>query len=341
LGGLFALDGPGPHVLAIEMRLADGGRLPVVAVATRLEDPEHGPCLRTVKWTRGGALDDVARLAEEKEILSSILAASDDAGWCMEWAEPVDLSAPERETIRQVFENGPRWRFCNDAMARLYRTPVGEDFNGRPVHETFPRTPENEDFVRRLIRANFDLNASPSRDLRYDGLSIEVENDVRGHIRGNLLYRMWGTVRDVSKHARRAAVLRDEIETLEAMLRALPDALVVADRDGQILRANIAAEDLLDLTEDVIRGRGLTDLVDLPMGLAALFEMAEDHVPGHFGRIMPVALKTMGRVSRADMTIRHLALRDMDCLMVSLRARLGSASSGDTWGPRSRTGVGG
>jgi hypothetical protein len=37
---------------------------------------------------------------------------------------------------------------------------------------------------------------------------IDVENDLRGHIRGNRLFRMWGTVRDVSKHIRRETQLR-------------------------------------------------------------------------------------------------------------------------------------
>lgn len=323
---LFVAPGAGPHVATLELRRANGGLEPVTAVVKRIEDAAHGPCLRLVKWPRGGALDEVAALAEEQEVLASILAASDDAGWCMEWAEPVDLSAPEQETVRQVFENGPRWRFCNDAMARLYRTPEGKDFNALPVHETFPRSPENEDFVRRLIRASFDVNASPSRDLRYDGVWIEVENDVRGKIRGNLLYRMWGTVRDVSKHARRAAVLREEIDTLEAILGALPDAVLVIDREGHLLRINAAAEELLDLTPEALPGRALGDLVTLPLPLAELFAVAAERKPGHPSRIFTARLVNPERPVAADLAARLVTLREIDCLVLSLRVHPGPAS---------------
>lgn len=323
---VFAQTAAGPHVITLDLRTAGGARLGVTAVVTLFSDPEHGLCLRTVKWPAGGALGEVARLAEEKDILESILAASDDPGWCMEWAEPVDLSAPEQEIIRQVFENSPHWRFCNDAMARIYRTPEGKDFNALPVHETFPRTPENEEFVRRLIRASFDLNASPSHDLRYDGVFIEVENDVRGQIRGNFLHRMWGTVRDVSKHARRAAVLRDEIDALEAILAALPDAVLVVDRDARVLRINTSAEELLDLTPDLLPGRSLEDLIELPLPLPEIFAAAGNHVPGHPSWMHLTHLRNPDRPIRAELAARRLALRDTDCLVLSLRARIGPVS---------------
>lgn len=335
LEALFSLPARGPHVLAVEMRRADGSLLPATAVATVVEDPAHGPCLRVQKWPRGGALDEVARLAEENHVLASILAASGDAGWCMEWVEPVDLSAPEQEIIRQVFENGPRWRFCNPAMARLYRSPEDVDFNARPVGEVFPRTPENEVFVRALIRHDFDVDASPSRDLRYDGVYIEVENDVRGDIRGNRLLRMWGTVRDVSKQARRAAALREEIERLEGILNALPDATLVVDGQGQVLWWNPAAEALWAAAQAPDQPQ-LADLIDLPGGLGALFAAAEAGRPGRPARLQNVALRPAGRV---DVAARPLQLRGDACLTLGLRPRLELAGGPDRRAARSRAGA--
>ncbi|MDD8021899.1 MAG: PAS domain-containing protein [Paracoccaceae bacterium] len=328
LQAVLAGPGPGPHVMALDLRRTEGPLMAVSAVIERIDHPDHGTCLHLTKWPAGSTLDELARLAEENEILTSILATSDDAGWCMEWADPVDLSAPEQEIIRQVFENSPRWRFCNGAMARLYRTPEGEDFNARPVHETFPRTEENETFVRRLVRASFDINAQPSRDLRYDGVYIEVENDVRGHIRGNRLYRMWGTVRDVSKHARRAAVLRDEIDTLAAILAALPDAVLVVDRAGHVLRANLAAEELLGLTAETLPARELGDLIEMQLPLAQLFTAVDAQMPGHPNRIFAAGVRRPDAALRAEMTARLLRLRETDYLVLSLRARLGMAGAG-------------
>lgn len=315
----FASLSPLPRVLPLTLRAADGALVPTTAVAELFHDPAHGLCLRLSKWPLGGELDAVATLAEANEVLSGIVAASADAGWCMEWADPVDLSAPEHEIVRQVFENGPRWRFCNDAMARLYRTPPGADFNDRPVAETFPRTPENEDFIRRLIRADFDVNGSPSRDLRYDGLFIDVENDVRGHIRGNRLFRMWGTVRDVSKHVRRENELRGEIAFLQAVLAALPDPMLVIDRSGAIVFVNMAAEALLEAPSERLCLQHFEDLFDSRQTLDRLFSDARISVASTARDPFIVHVRLPGGLVKVEGTAQTFDLRGDGLLAVCLR----------------------
>ncbi len=73
----------------------------------------------------------------ELEALRGILEASRDACWCIEYDGPVDLTVPEQETQRQLFENVSYWRLCNDAMAKLYKLPAGLDFNEQSVHFCF------------------------------------------------------------------------------------------------------------------------------------------------------------------------------------------------------------
>ncbi|MCP4766178.1 MAG: hypothetical protein GY875_07885 [Gammaproteobacteria bacterium] len=66
---------------------------------------------------------DALRL--ENEVLRTFVDTSRDALFCIEFLESVDLTAPEPEIIRQVFENECVWRMCNIAMARLYKLPEG------------------------------------------------------------------------------------------------------------------------------------------------------------------------------------------------------------------------
>ena len=335
LAGLFQSGEALPLVVTLDMRRADGTLLAVTAVAERVTCDENGPCLKLTKWPRGGRLDEIARLAEENEVLQGILDASDDAGWCMEWKDPVDLSAPEHEIIRQLFENSPRWRFCNATMARLYRTPAGKNFNDLPVHETFPRSPENEAFLRRLIAANFDINGCPSSDLRYDGAVIQVENDVRGHVRGNRLYRMWGTVRDVSKHMRRLALVQDALDSVETILSALPDAVVVIDRPGSVRYLNRAAEDLLGVSSLNLGSYTLADIVtaeDLPDMLFTDFER----------RTTPARIRGASGLRSAMISARQTVLGGEDCLVLTLRPdtlRL-AAVSPDAGGDHAKGAVG-
>ncbi len=200
----------------------------------------------------------------ENAILKGMVAASTDACWCMEFGEPVDLTAPDREVIRQIFENDPYWRFCNDAMARLYRLPVHLDINDRPVSEIFPRNKQNEAFIENLLSSGFAVDAAPALDSRYDGSELYVENDVRAHIEGGRLIRIFGVVRDVSKHRRREIDLKDRLVRIRGMLSALPDALIAFDDNLAVLAANPAAGLLLGAETETLPGTTLPALFAEP-----------------------------------------------------------------------------
>ena len=178
-------------------------------------------------------------------VLAGILDASSDASWCMEFGEPVDLTAPDHEVVRQVFVNDPRWRLCNAAMARLYLLPPDRAFDDQPVSDIFPRNRQNEEFVLNLIANGFEVDAAPALDRRYDGVQIYVENDVRAHIKDGRLIRMFGMVRDVGKHRYREEAVKAERDLALAMLAAQPAAVLALDAAGAILAANPAAAAML------------------------------------------------------------------------------------------------
>ncbi|WP_346911503.1 PAS domain-containing protein [uncultured Roseibium sp.] len=201
--------------------------------------------------------DDVFRQTADldAEILEGILNASNDAAWCMEFAEPVDLTAPEQEIVRQVFENDPFWRFTNPAMARLYLLSRDVDFKDRPTAEIFPRNAQNEAFVHKLIANGFEVDAAPALDTRYDGVEIYVENDVRAHIRDGQLLRIFGIVRDVGKHRIREERMMAELNEALDILTALPLGVLAFDENGDLTAANPAASRILQVsTEDLLAG---------------------------------------------------------------------------------------
>jgi len=190
----------------------------------------------------------------EVAILKGMVDASADACWCMEFDQPVDLESPDREVIRQVFENGPRWRFCNQAMARLYRLPPHLDLSDRPVHEIFPRNRQNEAFIENLLRSGFQVDAAPALDSRYDGVQMHVENDVRAHIENGRLIRMFGVVRDVSKRRWRENDLKGKLQAVEWLMGAIPDALIAFDDFLLITAANPAAAKLFHTDVETLVG---------------------------------------------------------------------------------------
>ena len=194
----------------------------------------------------------------DAEILERIITASSDPCWCMDFGDPVDLTAPDHEIVRQVFENNPFWRFTNPAMARLYLLEPGVDFNSRPTAEIFPRNVQNEEFVMRLIANGFEVDAAPALDTRYDGVQIYVENDVRAHIVGGHLLRMFGIVRDVGKHRLREERMLAELNEALEVLESLPNGVLAFNDDCEVVVANPSACRILNTTADALLGGELS-----------------------------------------------------------------------------------
>ena len=208
-------------------------------------------------------LRQVDGLKRENELLSSIVSTARDAAYCVEFIEPVDLTAPEHEIIRQVFENRCIWRYCNEAMSRLYKLPVGDDLNRHDVREVFARNPDNEVFVRTLNQSRWNIDGALSRDHRYDGADVYIENDVRADIREGQLYRFWGVVRELSARRMHERDLEDQASAALDILAAVADPILVADSAAQIIGVNPAVEWALGWPADQVLGRNLGDLLRL------------------------------------------------------------------------------
>ncbi|WP_193176293.1 PAS domain-containing protein [Oricola nitratireducens] len=312
-----ARSGPAPETLQIKDA---GGQIHDVAAIVELrEDGAGRRIIRIFKWLEADFITRADVLAEDKEILADIVEASDDPGWCIQFLEPVDLSAPEQEIVRQVFGNKRRWRCCNSAMARFYRLPDGEDLNDRPVDEIFALNPDNEEFVRLLIRSNFDVVRAVSFDTRYDGVTQAVENDVRGLIRNNHLYRMWGTVRDVSQHHRRTEELKRRIADLETYLSAVPDALVLLDHNGAAIHANAIAQSLFGMAAAEIDGASCSRLLADDISIEDLFALASDRSGEFAGRILTTRAHGRAGPVPVEINLRTFGLNGETLLAMSLR----------------------
>lgn len=215
----------------------------------------------------------------EIEVLKAIFHAQNDACWCMEFGRPVDLTVPDHEIVRQVFENDPYWRITNAAMARFYRLDPSEKFEDRHPSEIFPRSPQNEAYVLSLIASGFEIDAAPAIDRRYDGTEIYVENDARAHISDGKLLRMFGVVRNVDKHRHREAQIRTVLDNQVDILSALPMGVLATGQDGMIDMINRAAERLLNVSMEDAIGQSVESLIAQSSPLLAAIQDVRTH--GH------------------------------------------------------------
>ncbi len=227
----------------LELNCEDGMELEVCGIA-RLEDNPvgEGRILRLEKTDQLLSKHGVNELCHQHMILKDFFSNAQDACWCIEYLEPVDLEAPDSEIIRQVFENASRWAACNPAMEQMYGLPEGLAFSDQDINVYFPRSEENEKFVTLLIESGFSIVKAQATDLHHDGTPMYVENDVEAFIENGKLHRMWGIVRDVSERIEHDRDINKQYVMMSKILDALPFPLMIVDSEQLIEAVNPALE---------------------------------------------------------------------------------------------------
>ncbi len=309
----------------VELRLhaRDGGQLVLGARLRRLSrGEEEAFCLAALEF--GDLSQRLREITHLHDVLRGLVETSCEPMWCIEYAEPVDITAGDREIIRQVFENECYWGVCNRAFARLYNLPDDLDIRRQPVNLYFPRSPENEAFIQQLIDADFEIDDVLSLDVRHDGRAIYVENTVRCDIRDGRMYRMWGTVRDVTQFKRAQNRLVQMEHQYRDILTAVPDPILVIDRSGVLKAANPAFEQLLGWQIAEWLGQDITGIVDLRRMLARRGGMA----PGSRLRFPARVLDADGGEHPARVTLTLTTdVDDADSFIAVLRLPEGTGAA--------------
>lgn len=183
----------------LQLRRRDGELLRVLAWP--LGAPDGGGRLTLAKRSLGALAARLERLEAENALLRKIADTGNEAHWCIEFADPIDVTLPVDEIVFRVFSNPSYWRLCNQAMSRLYGLPHHVDLCEQSVRLYWPRSAANEAFVRRIIESDYAIDGALSADTRHDGQPMTVENDVRADIEHGHLVRLWGNCRPLADPA--------------------------------------------------------------------------------------------------------------------------------------------
>lgn len=189
----------GASTAELVMLRRDGSRLRTLGRV--LAPPAAGGGLTLVKTPLGALAARLDRLEAENRLLRRIADTGNEAHWCIEFAEPVDISLPEDEIVFRIFTHPSYWRLCNQAMSRLYGLPHHVDLSEQSVRLYWPRSAPNESFVRQIIASGYCIDGAVSVDHRHDGTLLTVENDVRADIEQGRLVRLWGNCRPLGAEA--------------------------------------------------------------------------------------------------------------------------------------------
>ena len=289
----------------LQLRCKNRELIDVFANIARDRNTDDGAVLRVAKMRTNDETRRAHQAVRENTVLRSIVGTARDACWCIEYEEPVDLTAPQADVVRQFFENVSYWRLCNEAMARLYKLPADLNFNEQSVRFYFPHSQANEEFVKNLVSADFNLDNALSMDQRHDGTAMYVENDVRAHIRDGRLYRLWGTARDVSGYKRIERELTRRVDDMIDVLSVVPDPILVLDGDGLLEAANPALELALGWSIDAALGTSVDELIAFEGGFRGVASKLGADVD-HLQVIVPV-VDAAGDTRACDVHVACLA----------------------------------
>ncbi|HWU63939.1 MAG TPA: hypothetical protein VN112_18120 [Ensifer sp.] len=231
--------------------IAMGGRTIRTVARARFVEIEGHSYLRLTKTELGQVAAQYKELETEANMLRNILQTSTQAHWAIEFLDPVDVTQPVDEVIRQVFENQSVWRMCNDAMARLYDLPDSLNFNDQDVRLYWPRSEANELFVRDIVASGYAINDATSIDRAYDGTLRYISNDVRAEITDGLLLRLWGNCRDITAES----LLRHQSSAAEnatALVHRVNEPSVLIDNEGRVAASNKSFDALAKTAKSLV-----------------------------------------------------------------------------------------
>ena len=261
----------GDALRSLTFNFLGANRKHIAVKASCLVDPypDRESCTISAQYEANEVLD-VVTMGEDIEFLRKVIDQSTEAMWCIEFRESVDLLEDEDDILRQVFENRCSLRLCNKAMMRLYDIPDDTDIEELPVSRNFPRSRANERYIRGLIRENFHIDSALSIDIKYGGQAIYGDNSVRSDIVDNKLLRFWGTMRDVTAYRQLQAQMNREQRSLQSILAAIPEAVLVVGKDLRLKGANPAYETLVDQSIDFALDKKVENLFDFGQNLTEL-----------------------------------------------------------------------
>lgn len=125
--------------------------------------------------------------------------------------------------------------------------------------------PDDRERVLAELQASIDENApyrTRHRIVRADG-SVRVVDEIADVFRdeqGKPL-RILGTVHDVTERVSADQIIRESAEQINAILEAVPDAIIVADDNDRILRANASSRAVFGWEPEDLVGHSITELV--------------------------------------------------------------------------------
>ncbi len=170
-------------------------------------------------------------LEASEERYRAFLAQSSDAIWRFELDEPVQTSLSLDEQIEHFYLHGYLAE-CNETMARQHGYQSAEEVRGKRLADLLPRSdPRSEDYLKSFISSNYRMDGAESFEFDKQGRRHIYLNNLLGIQQDGLLYRAWGTQRDITRQKQAESAVRKLNAELERRVEERTLQLKSANRE--------------------------------------------------------------------------------------------------------------
>lgn len=170
-------------------------------------------------------------LRQSEDRYKAFISNSSEGIWRFELDKPIDTSLPVKKQLKAVYKYAYLAE-CNDAMAKMYGFSKAEELVGARLPDLMdPQDQTNIAYITDFITSGYKLNGRESVEKDKFGNTRIFENNLVGIITDGLVYRAWGTQRDITT--------QKSAEERQQFLEKVSNKLVVS-LDQQVTLQEIA-----------------------------------------------------------------------------------------------------
>ncbi|MGZ2371547.1 PAS domain S-box protein [Ancylomarina sp. YFZ004] len=173
------------------------------------------------------------RLSEEK--FRSYVEQASEGIYLLQFKEPISVDMPVEEQIKNLYEG--YIIEANDSQAKMYGFDKANELNGMTLAELHGSTdnPENLEFLRSWIEANYRITDAESKEVDKDGNKLWFTNNVIGHVEDGYLIHIWGTQINTTEKKQAEETLKESEERFRRAITYAPYPIMI-HADGEVLQ---------------------------------------------------------------------------------------------------------
>ncbi len=259
-----------------------------------------------VKGGIGIVNDITGRLKTEESLKTSderyraFISQSIEGIYRMEMREPVDISLPVNEQMKEIFKSGVLEE-CNEAMAEMYGFASAQELTGKSYISFYGNydDPVNLDMMNRFILAGYKTKNDESREFDKNGKLKIILNNAFGIIEEGKLLRIWGTQTDITE----LRTKQEQIRKLSYAVDQSPNAIAITNSRRIVEYINNNFINITGFSHSDIIGKDITEIYEQEFIKEKLNQIWESISEGNIWNGDIVTLRKNGKKYCESVTI--------------------------------------